>query len=179
MDGMFEKSEKRVYTIYKIIDFVDKKLSDYKPNKDSSIYKEIVEGFKNAMDDDFNMALVLSNLISKINVLLNMTNKKSESQNLVDAVYAIKEVYSVLGLFKKNPVLVINNIKNKYLTISGLTEEAIISLIEQRKNYKSEGNYEQADIIRNKLQEQGIDTKDSREGTTWDIIIPPSKILKK
>jgi cysteinyl-tRNA synthetase len=48
--------------------------------------------------------------------------------------------------------------------------EEIENLINERNIAKSEKNYQKADEIRNKLLEMGIILKDTREGTTYEIV---------
>ena len=43
-------------------------------------------------------------------------------------------------------------------------------MIEKRKIAKQNKDYELADSIRKELQEQGIILKDSREGTTYEVV---------
>lgn len=169
--GMFEETEKRVYIIYRILNFTNNFSGELQPNRESLIYKEIVKDFNISMSDDFNASICLSKLISRLGTLINMMTNKKEMQSLVDAVAAIKDTYTVLGLFTKQPLLVIENIKNKYLSKNNITEEQIIDLIEKRKKLKNEGNYLESDKIREKLQEKGIEIRDTREGVTWDVVI--------
>ncbi len=168
--GMFEETERKVYHIYKLFNYVNENGNEFKINKESLLYKEIINNFIKAMDDDFNASIVLSELISKLSAFENMMRNKKEMQSLVDAVGAIKDTYTVLGLFTKQPSLVIENIKNKYLSKNSITEEQIIDLIEKRKKLKKEGNYLESDKIREKLQEKGIEIRDTREKTLWDIL---------
>lgn len=43
-------------------------------------------------------------------------------------------------------------------------------MIEERKNAKQNKDFALADKIRNELQEKGIILKDTREGTTYEVI---------
>ena len=51
-----------------------------------------------------------------------------------------------------------------------INEEEINRLINERNEAKVNKDYNKADEIRNKLQEMGILLKDTREGTTYEII---------
>ena len=46
----------------------------------------------------------------------------------------------------------------------------IEKMIEERKNAKQNKDFALADKIRNELQEKGIILKDTREGTTYEVI---------
>ena len=52
-----------------------------------------------------------------------------------------------------------------------IEEQEIDELIKERLEYKNVRNYEKADEIKQSILEKGIMIKDSREGTTWDIMI--------
>ena len=88
---------------------------------------------------------------------------------------AIIDVYAVLKLFQKNPVVVRENIRNKYLKLNGITVEEILELIEKRKIAKGNKDYAAADEIRNTLISKGILIKDSSAGTDWDVEITLKK----
>ena len=51
-----------------------------------------------------------------------------------------------------------------------ISEEEINKLINERNEAKANKDYAKADEIRNKLQEKGILLKDTREGTTYEIV---------
>ena len=80
-----------------------------------------------------------------------------------------------LELFQKEPKSVLVDIRNKYLNIYGISEEAILELIEKRKIAKESKDYATADEIRNQLTSNGILIKDTSAGTEWDIDISPKK----
>ena len=49
-------------------------------------------------------------------------------------------------------------------------ENYILSKIEERKEAKANKDFAKADAIRNELLSKGIELKDTREGTTYNII---------
>ena len=168
IDGLFEQVEGQIYSFYKTINSVNKVSEGYSVNKESQDYLEVINNFKNSMDNDFNTAAALSylfNYMSNVNKYLS----KNDIQSAVNVIEAIKEVYSILGLFMQDPVTVINQIKTKYLKKSNITEEEILKLIELRNNYKLEKNYEGADKIRNELSSKGITINDRSKEVDWDI----------
>ena len=72
-------------------------------------------------------------------------------------------------MFQQNPNTVITEIKNKYLKLNNIDESEINKLILERKNYKIEKNYIEADKIREELYFKGIIIKDVGSKTEWDI----------
>ena len=61
------------------------------------------------------------------------------------------------------------------MKLNNISEEDVLKLIEQRKQFKENKDYQSADEIRNKLTNNGILIKDTREGTEWDIDITYKK----
>ena len=57
-------------------------------------------------------------------------------------------------------------LEEKFQEVKKYIEE----MIEKRKVYKKEKNFEEADKIRKELMDKGIMIKDTREGTTYEIV---------
>lgn len=175
-EGMFENCEKKIYLLYKVFDHIDRVGKDYVANKDSKYYKEIKEKFIEAMDNDFNTSLAISDAFNYISQLSQMIDKKNHVQDMVDIKAALVDIYNVLELFQEDPKIVLKKIREKYLNLNGITEEKILDLIEQRKQMKESKDYSSADRIREMLTNNGVLIKDTREGTEWDIEISHRKI---
>ena len=144
-------------TINKMEDFIKKNQGDAKGNTiDDEIPQSIVSKFIQAMDDDFNSALAISNLhivfryINNIMKTANKSNRQMIANTLAKALEDIKSVYKILGLFEQNPEDFIHEMKNKYLKKLNLDSKQIES---ERSN----------------LDEKGIILNDTVDGTVWDI----------
>lgn len=131
-------------------------------NDEGEIDKEVVEkhltSFKDAMDNDLNTSLGITCLYD---VLKAATNDKTK-------LYLIEKLDSVLSLGLLKEAEKIKEEKNTRNT--DIDEEKINSLINERAQAKKDKNYQKADEIRDTLKEMGIVLKDSKEGTTWEII---------
>ncbi len=168
VDGLFSKIESQVYTFYKLLDSVNKLKEDKVVDKESKAYIEVRDNFRNAMDNDFNTSAALSYLFNYVSVI-NKAIKDKNIQEAVDYAGAIVDFYSVLGLFQQEPSKVVEEIRNKYLSSTGLSVDEINKLVEERIEYKANKNYEEADKIRNLLAEKGIAINDRAQGVDWDI----------
>lgn len=168
IDGLFTQTEEQIYNIYKLLNQVKQISNGVELAKNSDEYKEVKENFINAMDNDFNTSNALSYLFN-YSSLITKAIKDKDIQKAVNYAYAIIDVYSVLGLFQQDPNEVVDEIKNKYLSKTGLSKEEIDTLVSERIKYKSEKNYEKADEIRNTLKDKGIIINDRSQEIEWDI----------
>lgn len=174
VDGLFENTEEQIYSFYKALNLVDKQKGNLVPNKDSEEYKEVHNNFTESMDNDFNTSSAISFLFNYVSTI-NKAISSKDIQKAVNYAGAIKEDYAVLGLLQQEPQKVIDEIKNKYLSNSGLTVEEIDKLVKERIEYKANKNYEEADKIRNMLSEKGIIINDRSQDIDWDINIVSNK----
>ena len=115
----------------------------------SNSYSKYKEEFKEAMDNDLNTSLALTTIY---NVLKSDMNDYTKYK-------LISEFDEVLSLD-----LMVNT--NNCIDVN----DEILKLIEERNEAKKNKDYVRADKIRNELLEKGIALKDTREGTTYEII---------
>jgi len=117
--------------------------------------------FQQAMDDDFNTPealAVLFDLVREINRL-----RPTEIQQAAALAAELRRLGGILGILQADP--------EQYLrggdADTGLTDEQIEQLIEQRQAAKVDKNWAEADRIRDDLKAQGVVLEDSPQGTTW------------
>ena len=116
---------------------------------DTEAYQTYLEQFKAGLENDLNTSTVMTVLYDILKSDINGTTK----------IQLIEEIDSVLSLdlLKEE---VINNEDYQWVQ----------NLIEERNQAKANRDFETADKIRNELLIKGILLKDSREGTTFEII---------
>ena len=125
-----------------------------------SLDSEKIERFKQAMDDDFNTPVALSVLFDLAREL-NKTDDLTEKQKLA---HTLKHLAGVLGILQDAP----DTFLKGGMDTSGLDEQSIEQLIQQRQQAKQAKNWAEADKIRDQLKEQGIVLEDAPGGkTTW------------
>lgn len=170
IDGMFEQNEKNIYAFNKALKTVDELTCGITANIESEEYKMVKDNFTQSMDNDFNTAGALSHLFNYFKNI-NKWIGENKLQELANLKSGIIDSYKVFGMFEQNPKDVVENIKDKYLKLAGMTEQSILELIQKRNELKAEKQYEAADSIRKQLDESGVVIKDTPQGTEWDIKI--------
>jgi cysteinyl-tRNA synthetase len=108
--------------------------------------------FRAAMDDDFNTPGALA-------VLFDLANELNRTRS-VETARLLRALAASLGVLQQTPQAFLQ-------AGSGLDEASIAQLIAERTAAKQARNFAEADRIRRTLAEQGIELKDSAQGTTW------------
>ena len=108
--------------------------------------------FKAAMDEDFNTPGALA-------VLFELANDCNRNRSAETAAL-LRALAGTLGVLQQAP-------RSFLQAGSGMDETLIQGLIDARANAKLARNFAEADRIRQDLSAQGIELKDSAQGTTW------------
>jgi cysteinyl-tRNA synthetase len=140
------------------------------------IIEDYLNGFYNAMNDDFNTASALSvlfNLIRKTNQIINNSLSKESINDyeleFLDKFYDfIKTIQNILGILKKNPQIFLE----KYLKNFENTElsyDEIKNFINKRNEFRKNKDYKSADEIRKMLLDKKIILEDTGFETKYKI----------
>lgn len=133
---------------------------------------EFINEFKEAMDDDFNSAKVVAamvGLFKHLNEILISKKTRPTAEECAGFAEVIKEAGSVLGVLLKDPDKIISEIKEIQLKRYGIARSEIEQLIEKRKNFRAEKNFESADKMRDELLQKGVLIQDTPNGTDWSF----------
>jgi len=170
-----EETDKVDYLIKKSKLFGNEDLKEIKfEENEFDISDKIVSDFIKVMDDDFNSALALSNLFEYFKHINNILKQKGDKVKIAKAlkniIEALQKTYgTILGIFTENPDEFLNSLKDKYVKKLGIDEKFVEDKIAERNEAKQNKNYEEADRIRNELDEKGIVLMDSKDGTYWNV----------
>lgn len=155
-DDALQQSENSIKRIYKLIETIDELLEmniDEISDTDSEYYK-ILENtrkkFLNAMDNDFNTPIALSELFNLIREINKGINEENISKNILKEIKLLFNVFgNILGLTF--------SVESSRMDS---TEEIVNILIEVREKLRKKKDYELADEIRRKLRDIGINLED-------------------
>lgn len=150
-----KKKVERISTTLEKIDDNLKVAKSVEPIFVSDI-KKLRKRFFDAMEDDMNTSLALTNFFKIISLVNKQIEMKKFSKE--DLVYA-KEVIHELGQFFQ----IIPEIKKEELS------EDIKKLINEREKARSKKDWKAADDIRAKLKNMGVILEDTPKGVKWKI----------
>ena len=136
-------------------------MANIKVETSSFDYKNWKEKVLEALTDDFNSPILISHLFEAVKFIsASKLGKESIStedyEDLKQFLNAI--VFDVLGL---QTIEESNNDK---------LDQTLQVLIDLRNQARKSKNWELSDQIRNQLLEKGIELKDGRDGTTYQLI---------
>lgn len=134
-----------------------KKIGELKA--DGSVDEEAFAGFRNKFEDAICSDL---NTSSAITVIYDVLRNNINDMTKLELIKSFDEVLS-LDLLKDHG-------NDKESSVDSELKEYILAKIEERKAAKKEKNFAKADAIRDELAAKGIQIKDTREGTVWEIV---------
>ena len=127
------------------------KVKSLKNEGEVSNTEEYINKFKEAIENDLNTSSMITTLYDVLKSDLNDASK----------LYLVNEFDKVLSL---------DLTKEDKKVIDSELESYILSKIEERKAAKANKDFALADSIRDELLSKGIELKDTREGTTYNIL---------
>lgn len=134
-----------------------KKIGELK--SDGSVDEEAFAGYRNKFEDAICSDL---NTSSAITVIYDVLRSDINDVTKLELIKSFDEVLS-LDLLKDHG-------NDKEGSVDSELKEYILAKIEERKAAKKEKDFAKADAIRDELAAKGIQIKDTREGTVWEIV---------
>jgi cysteinyl-tRNA synthetase len=112
-----------------------------------------------SMNDDFNTPVLISHLFEGVKIINSLNDGKAKID--VDNLKKLKElfqffIFDILGLKSRKD----NRGENT-------TNEIMDLILKLRKKAKISKDFETADLIRDDLNNVGIEIKDGRDGSSW------------
>ncbi len=155
-DEIFDLAEKQMYNFYSVLNKVEQtfKIGSETLIEDNEYDKKVNE----ALQDDFNTPKALSYLFD---IFKEMSKKvKDLDDSVVKDYFKVKQAYKILGLFVNDSKKVLEFYDNKnQIEIPSQIKE----MAEKRWQAKLNKDYQQADVLRQEIENQGYQIKDSKE----------------
>ena len=128
--------------------------------KSSFDVKELQKKCHQALNDDFNTPILIAHLFEGVKWINLIKSKKATlNSNDLDLLKSLFHVFvnEILGLV--SPKVQSNNLTNEIMDV----------ILKIRSHVKSNKDFSTADLIRDELDKMGVQIKDSREGSSWEI----------
>ena len=132
-------------------------------HSDSSTYdiNELEKNCYAAMDDDFNTPILIAHLFDGVRIINSVKDGKES--------LTASDLSKMQKLFSDFVTDILGLISPKESGGNDLTEEVMELVLKLRGNAKKNKDFSTADLIRDELDKAGIQIKDSREGSSWEI----------
>ena len=132
-------------------------------HSDRSTYdiNELEKNCYDAMDDDFNTPILIAHLFDGVRII----NSVKDSKESLTA----SDLSKIQKLFSDFVTDILGLISAKESGGNDLTDEVMELVLKLRGNAKKNKDFSTADLIRDELEKAGIQIKDSREGSSWEI----------
>ena len=113
------------------------------------------------MDDDFNTPILIAHLFDGVRIINSVKDGKGS--------LTASDLSKMKKLFSDFVTDILGLISAKESGGNDLTEEVMELVLKLRGNAKKNKDFSTADLIRDELDKAGIQIKDSREGSSWEI----------
>ena len=155
-----EAAEKGFKRLMKSLEIID----EIKPSEQTTVsFKELEEKSREAMNDDFNSPIVISQLFEASRIINSLKDgsEKIAKKDLDDLKAFFKSfTVDILGLEPEEKVTEKND---------ELLSRVIENILQVRQEAKQNKDFQTADKIRDALKEAGISIKDRKDGADWSV----------
>ncbi len=138
-----------------------------------SMIGKFKERFEDAMNDDFNTAIVVGSIFELIRDINKFLDSKPLGRLAVRLIMSAKEALNIPGevfnIFRRTPLEW--NIELLKIKKIPLSKSDIEQKINDRHTARKNKDWSQADNIRKELEEKGILLEDRKDGTLWKVRI--------
>jgi cysteinyl-tRNA synthetase len=133
--------------------------------QDATPEPELMESFRQEMDDDFNTPRALALIFDEARALNRLLDDK-KTKGIESRSTALRSMCDILGLSQPG---YFDRKKTRFLRQSQLTAQHIGRWIAERDQARKAKNWQEADRIRDELFQKGILLEDTAKGTVWKV----------
>lgn len=149
-------------------------------SQDSELFEKVTqfpEAFQEAMDNDFNTAQAIGYLFDLQRALQRFLDRfgrkklKGPAAALAwKSASVLQKHAQILGLLSRtDPQVFFEEQRKLKLKETGLEEEEVERLIEERRKARENKDFAESDRIRDELAQKGIQLEDTPQGTRWRV----------
>jgi len=138
--------------------------------------QSLLTQFEEAMDDDFNTAMVLGSLFETVRAMNKLLDQAGEMRpQWLEPLCRLfletcEKIHSVLGCLGTDSEGFFRRFQERAALQTGIGEAEILQKIEERKQARLAKDFKKADAVRHELLNKGIVLKDRPDGTTeWSV----------
>jgi cysteinyl-tRNA synthetase len=181
-DAALAESRQGLNRFYAVLDAIEALNRDAPPDGEAALsardrewiaqIETLPERFREAMDDDFNTARAIGYLfdaVRLINTALAARKEPVSPEILKRSGQILKEVGSVLGLFRESSETYLRLDREREAAKRGLVPAEIETRIAERRAAREAKAWQEADAIRKDLADRGVILQDGPAATTWSI----------
>ena len=125
----------------------------------------LMDAFRQEMDDDFNTPRALALIFDEVRSINRLLDQK-KARGLESRAAALSSMCAALGLGGEG---YFERKKERFLKKGLVSLAQIEEFIARRDAARKEKNWQEADRIREALQEKGVAIEDTPEGTIWKV----------
>jgi cysteinyl-tRNA synthetase len=125
----------------------------------------LMNAFHQEMDDDFNTPRALALIFEEVRALNRLLDQR-KTQGLEGRVAALRAMCDALGLVQEG---YFDRKKQRFLNKGLVSLQDIDELISRRDAARKAKDWQEADRIRQALQEKGVTIEDTAGGTVWKV----------
>jgi cysteinyl-tRNA synthetase len=160
-----EEAARSTDRIYETIDRVDRQW----PGGDEAVADPAsLDEFRKEMHDDFNTPRALALIFDEVRSINRLLDEKTGDAVPARAA-ALKAMCEALGVLQDPPKVFFRKKKDRWLQQHGLTHQQIERWIAERNQARKEKKWQEADRIRQQMQQEGIGLEDAQGGTVWKV----------
>src|ERR1051325_5929444 len=160
-----EEAGRGIDRIYETIDRAERGKSG---KSESEPDGQLLDAFRQEMDDDFNTPKALALIFDEVSSVNRLLDEKG-CREIAPRFSALKRMCEVLGVLEEPPEAFFERKKDRWLEVNGFTRERVDEWLANRNKARKEKNWQEADRIRQELQQKGIIIEDTPRGSLWKV----------
>ena len=164
-------ADRRVEYFYETLHKADSYLAAKKHGAQGPLVDEQVQGFREAMDDDFNTAAAMARVERVYGLLNARIDAKAPPAEVAALLHTARTLAQVLGLAPRTPQDAIRERRTLAAARKGIDPQWVEERIGARIAARKGKDFERADAIRAEVAGKGVELRDGPTGTDWRVLL--------